>query len=81
MAQKQRKTVPQPDTIAVASNAWESERAFAREVPSLAFLFPEKRRQSRLAAVKKMFSKILGGLIPALAEQEPESLQVILRQS
>ena len=78
MAYKQRKTVPEPAELMTAERPSDSARAFARNVPALAFLLPVKRRSARrLSALKKMLAKILGGLVPALAEQDPETLRVL----
>ena len=82
MAQKQRKTVPQSARFLDAEQPVSNARQFAQEVPELAFLVPVKRRSfRRLRAVKKLLARILGSLVPVLAEQEPDTLQQILKKS
>ena len=82
MAYKLRKTVPQSEVMVAADRPSETARAFARNVPALAFLLPVKRRSARrLTALKKMLAKILGGLIPAFAQQDPQTLQKLWNNS
>ena len=79
MAQQNRKTVPQNDRLSTAMLAGDNPQVFARQVPALAFLLRHRSR-SRLSSVKKLFAKLLGLVLPVLAEQEPAALGRLLRQ-
>jgi hypothetical protein len=79
MPQKHRKTVPHSDRVPAPAQEAGSMREFLKMVPQLGFLLPLKKRNSRrLTTVKKMFSKILAALIPAIAEKDPDQINHLL---
>jgi hypothetical protein len=60
----------------------DSAREFLRLVPGLGFLFPKFKlhNKRRLNAVKGMFSKILGAIMPATASADPDTIEALLKK-
>lgn len=80
MAQKQRKTVPHTELLPKSIDGAGSTREFLKAAPQLAFLLPSKKRsERRLRAVKRIFSRILSAIIPAMAQKDPQQLHELLQ--